>query len=210
MKVELLHLNTANKPSPMSEGVTEIRINNQPCKGINQTTWHTQAQRASRVATIHDDVNEMIRAHLTLVNVFHAYASADTSWVTYALSHFTSVRYGRITFVTAAHDATQFGDSICLICVSTFKCLFNRAQPMWALIDTGGGYHLEASNIRSYHSPSFPSSILYFLLIIPPGIILNHSIIYSSFQHSFHEPGYQSLKSHEWSLPLDFYRSSID
>jgi hypothetical protein len=45
MKVELLRLNTANKPSPMSEGVAEIRINNQPCMGINLTTRHMQAQR---------------------------------------------------------------------------------------------------------------------------------------------------------------------
>jgi hypothetical protein len=45
MKLIILRLNTANKPSPMSEGVTEIRINNQPCKGINLTTRHTQAQR---------------------------------------------------------------------------------------------------------------------------------------------------------------------
>jgi hypothetical protein len=29
-----------------------------------------------------------------------------------------------------------------------------------SLTDTGGGYHLRASNIRSDHSPSFPSSIL--------------------------------------------------
>jgi hypothetical protein len=30
----------------------------------------------------------------------------------YALPHFTSVRYGRIASVSAAHDATLFGDSI--------------------------------------------------------------------------------------------------
>jgi hypothetical protein len=76
------------------------------------------------VATIHDEVKEMIRAHLTLVHVFHAYASADTLLVAHALSHFTSVRYGRIASVSAAHDATQFGDSICPVCVGTFKCLF--------------------------------------------------------------------------------------
>jgi hypothetical protein len=29
------------------------------------------------VATIHNEVKEMIRAHLTLVLLFHAYASAD-------------------------------------------------------------------------------------------------------------------------------------
>jgi hypothetical protein len=60
------------------------------------------------VATVHNAVKETIRAHLTLVHVFHAYASADTPWVVRALSHFTSVRYGRITFVSAAHEATQF------------------------------------------------------------------------------------------------------
>jgi hypothetical protein len=58
------------------------------------------------VATIHDVVKEMIRAHLTLVHIFHAYASADTPWVVHALSHYTHVRYGRIAFISAAHDAT--------------------------------------------------------------------------------------------------------
>jgi hypothetical protein len=74
----ILRLNTANKPSPMSEGVTEIRIDSQPCKGINLTKWHTQAQKAPRVATIHDEVKETIRVHLTLVHVFHVYTSAHT------------------------------------------------------------------------------------------------------------------------------------
>jgi hypothetical protein len=155
MKIELLRLGAANKPSPISEGVTEIRINSQSCKGINLTTRHTKARRASRVATIHDEVKETIMSRLTLVHVFHAYASTDTPWVARALSHFTSVRYGRIASVSAAHDATRFRDSICPVCVSTFKCLFIRTQPTWALIDTGGGYHLEALNIRSDHSPSF-------------------------------------------------------
>jgi hypothetical protein len=57
------------------------------------------------VAIIHDEVKETIRAHLTLLHVFHVYASADTPWVAYALSHFTSIRYGRIASVSAAHDA---------------------------------------------------------------------------------------------------------
>jgi hypothetical protein len=143
------------------------------------------------VTTIHDEVKETIRAHLTLVHVFHAYASADTPWVAHALSHCTPVRYGRIASVSAAHDATQFGDSVCPVCVSTFKCLFIQTQPMRALTNTGMGYHLGAPNIRSDHSHSFPSSILHFPLIAPPGLILNHSIIYSSSQHSFHEPGYK-------------------
>jgi hypothetical protein len=167
----------------MSEDVTEIRINNQPCKGINLTTGHTQVRRTPRVATIHDEVKEMIRAHLTLVHILDAYALVDTPWVAHALSHYTSVRYGRIAFVSAAHDATRFGDSICPLCVSTFKCLFNKAQPTWALIDTGGGYRLGAPNIRSDHSPSFPSSILHFPLIAPPGLQLCQSFDHLTKPH---------------------------
>jgi hypothetical protein len=75
------------------------------------------------VATIHNAVKEMIRTHLTLVHVFHAYVSVDTPWVAHALSHCTPVRYGRIASVSATHDATQFGDSICPVCASTFQML---------------------------------------------------------------------------------------
>jgi hypothetical protein len=82
-----------------------------------------KARRAPRVAIVHDTVKEMIRAHLTLVHVFHVYASADTPRVAHALSHYTPIRYGRIAYVSAAHDATQFWDSICPICVNTFQML---------------------------------------------------------------------------------------
>jgi hypothetical protein len=172
MKVELLRLGAVNKPSLIFESVAEIQINSQPCKGINLTTQHTHGWRAPRVETIHDEVKEMIWAHLTLVHVFHTYASVDTPWVAHELSHHTSIRYGWIASVSVAHDATQFGDSICPVCVSTFKCLFIWTQPMRALTDTGRGYQLEAPNIRSDNSPSFPYSILYFPLIAPPGLQL--------------------------------------
>jgi hypothetical protein len=156
------------------------------------------------VATIHDEVKETIRAHLTLVHDFHVYALADTPWVAHALSHFTSVRYGRIDSVSAGQDATQFGDSICFVCVSTFKYLFNRAQPTWALIDSGGGYHLEASNIRSDHSSSFPSSILHFPLIAPPGLQLYHSFDHLAKPHRTSIDRNGSIASR--FQPLVFYR----
>jgi hypothetical protein len=125
MKLIILCLGAVNKPSPISKGVAEIRINSQTCKGINLTTRHMQARRAPQVVTVHDAVKETIKAHLTLVHVFHMYASVDTSWVAYALSHFTPVRYGRIAFISVAHDATQLGDLICPICVSTFQMLIH-------------------------------------------------------------------------------------
>jgi hypothetical protein len=117
------------------------------------------------------------------VHVFQAYALADTLWVAHALSHFTSVRYGRIASISAAHGATWFGDSICPVCVSTFKCLFIRTQPTWALNDSSGGYHHGALNIRSDHSPSYPSSILHFPLIAPSSLQLCQSFDHLAKPH---------------------------
>jgi hypothetical protein len=59
-----------------------------------------------------------------------------------------------------------------------FKCVLIQTQPTRALIDIGGGYHLAALNFRSDHSSSFPSSILSFPLIAPPGLQL-----YQPFDH---------------------------
>jgi hypothetical protein len=75
------------------------------------------------VAIIHDAIKEMIRAHLTLVHIFHTHASVDTPWVAHALSHYTPVRYGRIASISAAHDTTQFRDSIGAVCISIFQML---------------------------------------------------------------------------------------
>jgi hypothetical protein len=60
------------------------------------------------VATVHNAVKEMIRAHLTLVHVFHVYASVDTPWVAHALSQCTPIRYGRIASISVTYEATQF------------------------------------------------------------------------------------------------------
>jgi hypothetical protein len=66
----------------------------------------------------------------------------------------------------------SFGIPYVLYASVYFKCLFIQTQPTRALIDTGGGYHPGALNIKSDHSCSFPSSILYFPLIAPPGLQL--------------------------------------
>ncbi len=146
MKLIILRLNTTNKPSPMSEGVAEIRINNQPCKGINLTTQHAQARRAPRVATIQDEVKETIRAHLTLVHVFHVYASVDTPWVAHAPSHYTSVKRGKVPSNSATVAATKF--------VGPHKsCMQSAHNPSPRLS------HLK---------------MLHFSLVAPPGLILSH------------------------------------
>jgi hypothetical protein len=172
MKWIILCLNIANKPSPMFGGVMEIRINNQPCKGINLTTWHTQARRAPRVATIHDVTKKPGRVLPRPSAVFTRMPRwTHRGWPEhYSIIHpWSEVRY------RPTHRHTKLlslGIQYVPYAPVHFKCLFNMAQLTWALIDTGGGYPLGAPNIRSGHSSSFPFSILYFPLIAPPDLQL--------------------------------------
>jgi hypothetical protein len=124
MKLIILCLDSMNKPSPMSVGVTEISINTQPCKGINLTTQQTWATEATRVAIVHDAVKVSGWVLPRRGAVFHAYASTDTSWVARTLFHCTPMKRGMVSSNPSAHEAIKFGDSICPVCVSTFKCLF--------------------------------------------------------------------------------------
>jgi hypothetical protein len=120
------------------------------------------------VAIVHNV--ETIRAHLTLVHVFHAYTSVDTQWVAHALSRCTPIRYGRIAFVSATQEATQFtGPKKSLVRQYTTQSCSPGPDDR-SVSNSGGGYHHGAPNFRSEHSPSFPSGILHFLLIAPPGL----------------------------------------
>jgi hypothetical protein len=47
----------------------------------------------------------------------------DTPWVAQTLSHCTLVKRGMVSSNSSTHEATQFGDSIYPICVSTFQML---------------------------------------------------------------------------------------
>jgi hypothetical protein len=57
--------------------------------------------------------------------VFHAYASSDTPWVARTQSHCTPVKRGKVSSNSATYEATQFGDSICHVCASTFQMLIH-------------------------------------------------------------------------------------
>jgi hypothetical protein len=117
--------------------------------------------------------------------------------------HCTPMKRGKVSSNLSTHEAAKFGDSICLVCVSTFNCLFNRAQPTRALTNIGGGCHLAILNFRSDHSPSFASSILPFPLIVPHSPQLCQPFNHLAKQHrtSFDRNG--PIAS--GFQPLDFY-----
>jgi hypothetical protein len=216
MKLIILCLNTANKPSPMSKGVMEIRINSQRCKGIKMTTWHTWAMETTWVASVHNAVKDSGRVLPCPSAVFHTYASTDTLWVAWTLSHCTSVKQGKVSSNPSTHEATKFGDSmltheatkfgdsISPICVSTFKCLFIRAQPTWAITDIGGDYHLRALNFRSHHTSSYPSIILPFPLSAPPSLQLCQYLDHLATPHRTSIDRKDPTAS--GFQPFDFYR----
>jgi hypothetical protein len=204
MKLIILRLGAANKPSLISKGVAEIWINSQSYKGINLITRHTQARRAPRVATIHDVTKKSGRVLPRPSVVFHAYASADIPWVARTLSHYTSVKWGKVSFNSWRVKLFSLGIPYAPYTPVHFKCSFIRTQPTWVLNDTDGGYHLGAPNFRSYHSPSFPSSILYFPLIAPPSLQLCQPFDHLAKPHrtSIDRNGYIT----SGFQPLIFYR----
>jgi hypothetical protein len=120
---------------------------------------------APRVATIHDVTKKLGRVLPHPSAVFQAYASADTPWVARTLSHCTPVKRCKVSSNSSAHEATQFGDSICLVCVSTFQMLVHsdptdarlnrhrRKRPPWSskfMIQT-------TLNLPIQYSPLFPN-----------------------------------------------------
>jgi hypothetical protein len=80
------------------------------------------------VSTIHDVTKKPGQVLPHPSAVFHAYASADTSWVARTLSHYTSMKRGKVSSNSSIHEATQFGDFICPVCVSTFQMLVQQGS----------------------------------------------------------------------------------
>jgi hypothetical protein len=103
MNLIILRLDSANKPSPMSEGVVEIQIDNQPCKGINLTHSGPEARW---VATIHDVTKKPGQVLPHTSAIFHVYASVDTPCVAWTLSHCTPMKQGKESSNSSTHEAT--------------------------------------------------------------------------------------------------------
>jgi hypothetical protein len=181
MKVELLRLDLANGHHPF------LRVSRRFETIVNlarEITWQRDTcgpRRHHEWQQLTMTIKELSWAHLSLVHVIHAYASADTLWVAHALSSLSPMSYDRVSVNSATDEAST----------QLKACSFgpNRCGP-WSA-QGGGGYHLGAPNFVSDHSSFFPSSILHFPLIALPGLILNHSINYLSSPHSNLKPGYR-------------------
>jgi hypothetical protein len=205
MKVELLRLNTANKPSPISEGVIEIQINTQPCKSINLTTWHTQVRRTQRVATVHDTVKESgwVLPHPSAV--FHAYASTDTPWV--------ARHYPVYIHKEVGYRPTRWHVKLLSLRIPYVLYAPVHSMPVHqGLIDVGLNWHRRGLQPWSSEYQIRP------LILLPiqyspfsPNCPARSPFMpfYQVLNIPLHEPGYKSTKSREWSLSLDFYWNSI-
>jgi hypothetical protein len=75
------------------------------------------------VATIHDVTKKPGRVLPHPSVIFHVYALVDTPWMARTLSHYTSMKRGKVSSNSSTHEATQFRDSICSVCDSTFQML---------------------------------------------------------------------------------------
>jgi hypothetical protein len=172
MKLIILHLDAANKPSPIFEGVADIRIDNQPSKGINLTIWHTQAWRHHEWQQFTTWPKSWARSYLLLVPTSTRMPQrTHHGWPEhYPIVHpWSEVKY----HPTHWHmKLLSLVIPYVLYASVHFKCLFIWTQPTRALIDTNRGYHLGVPNLWSTPLSTFPSSILHFSLITPSGLQL--------------------------------------
>jgi hypothetical protein len=77
----VLCLYSENKPSPISTGVAEIRINSQSCKGNNLTTRHMRAMKANEWWPFAMTIKESgwVLPHPSAI--FHAKTLPSSPWV---------------------------------------------------------------------------------------------------------------------------------
>jgi hypothetical protein len=127
---------------------------------------------APRVASIHDVTKKSGRVLPHPSVVFHAYDSTDTPWVARTLSHCTPVKRGKVSSNSLTHEATQFGDSICPICISTFQMLVHSDPTYVGLNRHRRGLPPWRSKFKIHTTLNLPSSILHFHINAPSSLQL--------------------------------------
>jgi hypothetical protein len=190
MKVELLLNDCNGQVLPISEGIAETRANLNLAREITWQHYTCEPWRQHEWQQFMTRSKSRTGSYLTLV----PYSMRMPRWTHHGwpdtipyIIH-KEVRYRPTWWHT---KLLSLWDPIksCMCQYTTQTC--SSEPDDRSITNTGGGYHLGAPNFRSDHSSSFPSSIIHFSLIAPPGLILNHFTNYSSSQHSNLEPGYK-------------------
>ena len=132
--------------------------------------YDNQSQRRSKSRS---------RSHLSLVHVFHAIPHSGLSvggpCTIPVASTGHHCRNGEVSSNSTTISVTRFTrPHKSSMRQYTTQILFIRTQPTRALTDSAGGYHLRSSEFQIRPLTSFPSNILHFPLIAPPGLRLCH------------------------------------
>jgi hypothetical protein len=81
------------------------------------------------------------------------------------------MKWGKVSSNSAIIEATKFaGPHKSHMRQYIINACCNKAQLTQSLIDTGGGYHIRSSEYDNRPLSPFPSGILYFPLVAPPGL----------------------------------------
>jgi hypothetical protein len=142
--------------SPIFEGVMEIRVDIQSCKGKNLITRHTWATKAPRVTTVHNDFRRVeLDPPYTSAHLPRDTSTGIHSWPPhYPFYHLLSMVGYRPT--QRPSRLLNLWDPKILYALVHNQSLFIQTQSTRALTDTGGAYNLGALNFRSDHSPFLP------------------------------------------------------
>jgi hypothetical protein len=139
--------------SPISEGVTEIRINSHIAREIIQQHDTREPHRFHEWPPFALTIKESGRVLPHPNVVFHTKTSTGSPWVARTLFQCTPVKRGKILSNSMTVKLLSLWDPINPVCIITqLNACSNRAQPTWYLINTGGGYQLGASNLTLDHS----------------------------------------------------------
>jgi hypothetical protein len=163
-----LHLNTVNKPSSISEDVMETRINSQPCKGNNMTAWQTRATKANEWPPFAMTIKESVRVLPRTSAIFHMKAPcAAHGWPNTIPSEqpYNEVSY-RLAQRPLSHLASG-GISVYMLQYATQMLVPRGLTDAARLV---GATTLTILNLWTITLSPFPSGILHFPLIVPPGL----------------------------------------
>jgi hypothetical protein len=150
-------------------------------------------------------IKESSWAHHTLVQIFLVipwWASVGGP----TLSQCTSVKHSGLSSNSMTVEATKFVEphKSCLREYIINACC-SRAQPTQSLIDTGRGYLHRCFEHENRPFSPFPSGILHFSLVAPPGLKLWH-IPKANIVNHIGPPSVERALSVGVFQPLIFYR----